>query len=84
MSQSEMAASVKQLMQSLRVERALERVRAAVFRMEKSSDIAGIARIAWEELQQLDYDIPRFGISILDEDDISSSGNRLSRKESTC
>jgi len=63
-----MAASVEQLMHSLRVERALEHVRAAVFRMEKSSDIAGIARIVWEELQRLGYDLPRCGISIFDEE----------------
>jgi signal transduction histidine kinase len=63
-----MAASVEQLMHSLRIERALECVRAAVFRMEKSSDIAGIARIVWEELQRLGYDLPRCGISIFDEE----------------
>ena len=53
---------------SVNVERSLDRVRAEVFRMETSADIAKVVRVLWDELLELDYDILRASITIIDED----------------
>ena len=48
-------------------DRAIERVRAEVFRMEKSEDITRIVEVIWDELANLGYDLYRCGIAIYDE-----------------
>ncbi len=59
--------TVEELKRRLREERAIHRVLSAVFRMNSSRDIAGIARIIWEELRGLGYQLARSSISIFDE-----------------
>ncbi len=59
--------TVEEVKRRLHEERAIHRVLSAVFRMNSSRDIAGIARIIWEELQGLGYRLARSSISIFDE-----------------
>jgi len=53
---------------NLERDRAIERVRAEVFRMEKSEDITRIVEVIWDELANLGYDLYRCGIAIYDEE----------------
>jgi signal transduction histidine kinase len=59
--------TVEELKRHLHEERAIQRVLSAVLRMNSSREIAGIARIVWEELQSLGYRLARCSISIFDE-----------------
>lgn len=54
-------------MLQLERDRAIQRVRAEVFRMEKSEDITQIVEVIWDELVNLGYDLYRCGIAIYDE-----------------
>ncbi len=51
----------------LQEERALERVRAEILRMEQSSDILRIVRLIWGEVNGLGHDFQRCSISMFDE-----------------
>ncbi len=52
----------------LQEERALERVRAEILRMEQSADILRIVRLIWNELSELGHDFGRYSISMFDEE----------------
>ena len=56
--------SVDSTRDELRAERALERVRSQVFRMEKSAGISDVARVIWDELPGLGYELQRVSITI--------------------
>jgi len=60
--------SVELSRDDLRTERALERVRTEVFRMEKSEDIVTVVRIIWDALAALGYDLVRASITVIDEE----------------
>ena len=51
---------------SPQVERALERVRAEVFRMETSADIAEVVHVLWDELRAHGLGLSRASITIID------------------
>jgi signal transduction histidine kinase len=58
----------------LNAERALERVRAEVFRMQQSSQITRIVQVIWEELEGLGYELFRCSLSTIDQEKDLYSG----------